>query len=122
MAEETKHAGGRPPKFETPEQLETAVKEYFDDVTNKPFTITGVALWLGFADRQSLYDYQERDQYSCIIKELRTRVENGYEKRLFENNPTGAIFALKNMGWKDKTETELSGGLEVKQITGMEIK
>lgn len=96
---------GRPPLFESPEQLETAVKQYFSDISNSPYTITGIALWLGFADRQSLYDYQERPEYSCIIKELRTRVENGYEQRLFANNPTGAIFALKNMGWRDKVET-----------------
>ena len=47
------------------------------------------------------------------------KIENGYEKRLFENNPTGSIFALKNMGWKDKTETEHSG--ELKVITGMTV-
>jgi len=113
---------GRPPKFSSPEQLEQAVNDYFSDESNHPFTITGVALWLGFVDRQSLYDYQEREEYSCIIKELRTRVENGYEKRLFENNPTGSIFALKNMGWKDKTETELTGkdGGPL-QITGITV-
>jgi hypothetical protein len=29
-----------------------------------------------------------------------------YEKSLRQNNCTGAIFALKNFGWKDKTEIE----------------
>ena len=28
-------------------------------------------------------------------------------------NTTGAIFALKNMGWKDKSEVEQSGGLAI---------
>jgi hypothetical protein len=32
----------------------------------------------------------------------------GYEENLRANNPTGSIFALKNMGWKDKTETGLT--------------
>ncbi len=116
--------GGRPPKFNTPEEMEQAVKAYFEDVENMPFTITGITLWLGFSDRQSLYDYQEKDGFTCIVKELRTRVENNYEKRLFENNPTGAIFALKNMGWRDKVETGLTDkeGNDVPIIGGMIIK
>lgn len=98
------HPGGRPPKFDTPEQLEQAIKEYFTN-DNKPFTITGIALWLGFCDRQSLYDYEKKPEFSCMIKEARLRVENAYEEKLSANNPTGSIFALKNMGWRDKVET-----------------
>ena len=48
-------------------------------------------------------------------------MESCYEGKLSGTTPTGAIFALKNMGWRDKTETELSGGVEVKQITGMQV-
>lgn len=112
---------GRPLKFKTVGELEQATKEYFT-LENQPYTITGVALWLGFCDRQSLYDYEKKPEFSCIIKEIRLRVENGYEQKLFGNNPTGSIFALKNMGWRDKTETELTGanGGPV-QITGMTI-
>ena len=40
-------------------------------------------------------------------------VECEYEKRLAGQSPTGAIFALKNMGWKDKSEVEQSGGLSI---------
>ena len=40
-------------------------------------------------------------------------VENGYEMALRENNAAGSIFALKNMGWKDKTEHEMSGGIDL---------
>ena len=97
-------AGGRPPIYETPEQLQTAVDIYFSTVEG-PITVTGLALSLGFCDRQSLYDYEKNDQFSCIIKTARLKVENSYEKNLSASNPTGSIFALKNMGWKDKTET-----------------
>jgi len=40
---------------------------------------------------------------------LKQRIENYAENRLFGNNPTGAIFALKNYGWKDKREVEQTG-------------
>ena len=69
--------------------------------------------WLGFCDRQSLYDYEKREEFSCIIKSARLAVENDYELSLRSNSCTGAIFALKNMGWRDKTEVEQSGGLTI---------
>lgn len=122
MAQEVvKHAGGRPPKFETVDQLKTACDEY---VASNPgrLTITGLAMWLGFCDRQSLYDYEKKPEFTCIIKEARLAVENDYEISLRSPSVTGAIFALKNMGWKDKTETELTGkdGGPL-QITGITV-
>lgn len=106
---------GRPPIFETSEQMEELAEKYFaESKENKePLTITGLALYLGFSDRQSLYDYEEKPEFTCITKKCRLRVENQYEKNLHGTTPTGSIFALKNMGWKDKHETELSGGIGV---------
>ena len=104
--------GGRPPKFETPELLEAACKEYISANGNN-LTITGLALYLGFDSRQSLYDYEKKEEFSFIIKEARLNVENSYEKSLRTVSVTGAIFALKNMGWKDKQEVEQSGGLSM---------
>lgn len=105
---------GRPPIFETPQQLEKAIEAYFD--AKPKVTITGLALYLGFCDRQSLYDYEARQEYSCIIKKARLRVECAYEENLAGNSPTGSIFALKNMGWKDKTEQEISGSLNTSGV------
>jgi hypothetical protein len=96
---------GQPAKYKTPEELQAAIDAYFD-MPNCPNTITGLAYYLGFADRQSLNDYQERPEYSFIIKRARARVEMAYEEKLSSNTVTGAIFALKNMGWKDKTEID----------------
>lgn len=103
--------GGRPPKFETPEQLQIAIDEYI--AANDQLTITGMALWLGFDSRQSMYDYEKREQFTPIIRLARLHVENSYEKSLRSVNCTGSIFALKNMGWKDRVETEMSGGLGI---------
>ena len=95
---------GRPPKFKTPDELESMVEMYVSDCAAKeePLTITGLALYLGFCDRQSLYDYEERELFSCTIKRARLYVENSYEKRIEKG--AGPIFALKNMGWSDRQE------------------
>ena len=100
---------GRPAKYDTPEELQAACDEYIATNPGR-MTITGLAMWLGFCDRQSLYDYEKREEFSCIIKSARLAVENDYELSLRSNSCTGAIFALKNMGWRDKTEVEQSGG------------
>ena len=106
--------------FDTPEKLLEAITAYFAG-TERP-TLAGLALGLGI-DRKTLYNYEDRDEFFHIIKKARETVEAKYEERLiWDNSPTGVIFALKNMGWKDKTETELSGkdGGPI-QVTGMQI-
>jgi len=96
---------GRPLKFESPEALKMLIDDYFD-LDSKP-TLAGLAYALGIS-RSTLYNYEEKNEFLDIIKRARERVERVYETRLiYENNPTGVIFALKNMSWKDKTETDL---------------
>lgn len=90
--------------FKTPEELEAKCDEYFK-FAEIP-TCCGLAFYLGFADRQSLYDYREKPEFTCIIKRAMLQVEQSYEERLAENGCTGAIFALKNMGWRDKHEVD----------------
>ena len=106
MNEPQKHAGGRPLIFESPEKLQEAITAYFEG-TKRP-TLAGLAFGLGI-DRSTLYNYSEREEFFHIIKKAREQIEMAYEERLvWDNAPTGTIFALKNMGWKDKTETDLN--------------
>lgn len=102
---------GRPLLYESPEVLAAQCEAYFADVEEKKInpTITGLTYFLGFADKTTLYDYRDRPEFSHPIKRAILRVEMGYEAGLTEQSVAGRIFALKNMGWKDKTETELSG-------------
>lgn len=74
-----------------------------------PITITGMTLALGLSDKTSFYDYEKYEGFSHCVKRAKTFVEFGHERRLFESACTGSIFALKNMGWKDKTEQEITG-------------
>lgn len=105
--------GGRPPHYYTPEAMAERAIEYFEhcERTGERRKVTGLVLYLGFKDKKSLRDYGERPEFSPLIKKMLTLVEKHYEDRLDENNPAGAIFALKNMGWDDRVETVMSGGL-----------
>lgn len=96
--------GGRPPHYETPEELDKKVNEYLlhcIEKEEKP-TITGMTLFVGFSSRASWDDYQKRDGFSYIVKRAKLTVENSYE----QSGGTIDIFALKNMGWKDRTEID----------------
>ena len=95
------------PIYNSPEELQEAIDLYFDGA-DKP-TISGLALHCGFVSRQSFYDYEQRPEYSYTIKRARLRIESMYEEKLQGQTCTGAIFALKNLGWRDKTEQEQTG-------------
>lgn len=106
-----KNLGGRPRKIATPEEFDAKVDEFVAlcEVKEEPITWTGMALHLGFYSRGEMDNYLEYDGFSNSVKRAKMIVENTYEKRMHGNSPTGAIFVLKNMNWKDKTETEISG-------------
>ena len=113
MSEKKKSNAGRPAAFKGTEELQELVDLYFqeleyqDDRGNTfthPALISGIALRLGFCSRQSFYDYEKKEEFTYTIKKARLRVEVSYENHLFGKSSTGAIFALKNMGWTDKQE------------------
>lgn len=103
-----KSKGGRPRKFKSPEEFDAKVAEYVEHCKTKeePMTWTGMALYLGFSSRQGVDDYLRYDGFFDSVKKAKAIVEEAYEKRLSGNNPTGAIFALKNFGWQDKRQVE----------------
>lgn len=120
-------------KYKTVKELEDAIDAYFETckdelvynndgevATDKsgnpifiphPPTVAGLALYLGFADRQSIYDYKGLEEFSCTIKNAITRIEEYAEQHLYIGRATGAIFWLKNHGWKDETkiDADISG-------------
>ena len=104
--DEEKNQGGRPRTYSTPEEFDSKVDEYVNDCTDKeePLTWTGLALYLGFSSRKSIDEYQKYDGFSHSVKRAKLLIENSYEKRLYSTCVTGPIFALKNFGWRDKTD------------------
>ena len=126
---------GRPAKYKTVEELEKKCDEYFrvcdehtitivmkgkkgkpDTIITKPdpqpYTSPGLALALGFCDRSSLDDYKNKKKFFPTIKKARSRIEEQRVTKALrgQHNPVFSIFDLKNnFGYKDKTETEISG-------------
>ncbi len=109
---------GRPRIYQEPDELEQECDNFFAECkeSKERPTVTGLALYLGFASKQSLYDYEKEEKFSYPIKKSLTKIENALEKKLDGQTVTGIIFALKNMGWKDKTETVLLGDSEAPVI------
>lgn len=99
--------GGRPATYDEPAELAAACQDFFDwcsENTTKA-TVSGLSLYLGFCSRSSLDDQEKRGQeFSFVIRRAKLAVENSYEL----SGQTIDIFALKNMGWKDKTETDMN--------------
>jgi len=115
---------GRPMLFKTPDELQSKIDDYFADTEFFEYTVTGLALYLG-TTRETLDDYQARDDYRDIVKMAKLKVENSYELSLRKSGRTGDIFALKNFGWKDKVEHDLNnpdghlnafGGLTIEEL------
>ena len=97
----------KPLKFKSVEELQKKIDDYFYscDEENEPITITGLALALD-TTRETLCDYEDKDEYSDTVKKAKLRVQHAYEKRLVKRGNGGDIFALKNFGWKDKSEVD----------------
>lgn len=99
---------GRPPIYANDDEgyalLRDKCLEYFDecDIKEEKPNITGLALFLGFSSRGTLNEYAKKPVFSDIVKRAMLAVENSYEN----SGSTFDIFALKNMGWTDKTEVD----------------
>lgn len=99
---------GRPSKFNNPEEVRKKGMVYIRKCQKeeKPITVTGLCLELGIT-RETLMNYERRDEFFDTIKRLKLFVENYAEENLFNSNGrsvVGAIFSLKNFGWTDKME------------------
>lgn len=129
----------RPLKYKTVDELQTAIDKYFDECEGKPLlnddgeavfdkygnpvvigarppTVTGLALALGFTNRQSLLNYQGKKQFLDTITRAKSRCEEYAERRLYDRDGSrGAEFSLKyNFKWDDSKESgnNLADGMQ----------
>lgn len=128
-----KNPGGRPPKFKTKEEIQEKIDAYFKEcegevlkdkdgnpMLNKwgnpiffrqrPPTVTGLALALGFTTRLSLINYQGKKEFMNTITRAKTQIEEYTEQRLFDKDGSnGAQFSLRNnfSGWNEHSKSEL---------------
>lgn len=95
---------GRPLTWTSPDQLQALIDTYFNN-SARP-TLSGLAYTIG-VDRKTLYNYEDKDEFFYTIKKARERIEQKYEELLIysdKTNTVGVIFALKNTGWKDRSD------------------
>ncbi len=127
----SENKGGRPPMYTTKEEIQEKIDDYFEKcegkplvvdgvpaidkhgepimVGKKPLTVTGLALALGFNSRQSLLNYQGKEEFMDTIMRAKAQVEQYAEERLFDKDgANGAKFSLANNfeGWKEKQEID----------------
>ena len=100
---------GAPAYYLTVDEFNRRANDYALNVKNievsgKP-CISGLAMYMGFESKQSLYDYGKRKKFSYSVSHMRQYIENAHENRLYGERPQGAIFALSCMGWHATTET-----------------
>lgn len=72
----------------------------------EPPTFAGFAFFLGFSSLEEFDEYIEQGAFAETLKRGRLRIEASYEKKLHTQATTGTIFALKSMGWKERTENK----------------
>ena len=144
MSEE-KRPVGRPPMFESAEEMQELIDAYFKDCDGKPlldkdgipirnkygkiikddrrpYTITGLALALGFNSRQALLNYEGKEEFNDTIRRAKARVERYAEERLYDKDgANGAKFSLANnfKGWSEKQQIE--GSINTKQEITIEL-
>lgn len=106
--EKPKHPGGRPLKWNSLEEMQPLIDKYFNETPEDEWTICGFALALD-TTRETILDYQEKDEFSDAIKRCKLRVQYSYEKSLKRRGNSGDIFALKNFGWRDDHNFNMGG-------------
>lgn len=131
-------AGGAPRKWKSVKAMQKAIDAYFENckgepiigddgqplmdkygnvilIGQKPPTITGLALALGFTGRQALIDYQARPEFADTVTRAKSRCEEYAESRLYDKDgANGAKFSLGcNFGWRatEEKENTAAGGI-----------
>lgn len=104
---------GRPRIVETPEEFTTRATTYFEecDRDDRKPTTYGLALALGFASRQSLWDYRQHPDFSYAVTRAISFIGVYHEENLFGAKPQGSMFWLKQDDWKDEKSMKMTGVL-----------
>lgn len=104
--------GGQPPKYKTSQELAEKIAEYlnWEDEAKRPdsysgagkgiYTLSGCALYLGFASKSSMDDQAKRDsEFSNVIDRFKLFMSHWNEQKLYWGGTfPAANFWLKNFG------------------------
>lgn len=147
-APKKKNKGGRPAMYKTPQEMQAKIDEYLENCEPKllkidgqvmcdkngnpvwetnPPTVTGMALYLGFCNRLSMYDYAKKPEFTDTIKRAVAGIEAYAERAILTGaKPVGAIFWLKNHGWRAEEQrddkTKVVGSVTVNDLSKLSDK
>lgn len=136
------------PKYSTPEEMQEVIEQYFksceghilkdsDEETvydkyglpviigQKPPTVTGLALALGFNTRLALINYQAKPAFLNTVTRAKSYIEAYAEGRLYDKDGVqGAKFSLANnfKGWAEKQEVKSDIDATVNVVMSDELK
>lgn len=138
---------GRPPLYETPEELEVLIEEYFSSceeemwrkeedeegnitwkpvldrqgnikkMVTRPMTLSGLAVALG-VDRKTILNYSKKDAFFHTIKRARAKIENYAEEQLFDKTSKNVAGIIFNL----KNNHDWQEKTEVKHEGAMPIQ
>ena len=105
------NTGGRPPKYTDPKEFARKIDEYiqYEDSLKRTdaysgqgkgvYTLEGAALFLGFASRESMYEYAKKEEFYYIVNRFRLFVTDFNVKKLYWGGTfPAAQFWLRNWG------------------------
>lgn len=107
--------GGRPPRFETVEELAQKIADYLDWEDEQKgkegkgiYTLTGCALFLGFASKSSMDDQAKRSiEFSNTINRFKSFMVHWNEQKLYWGGTyMGSQFWLRNHGGYSDESTQ----------------
>lgn len=103
-------------KYKTPDELLKKGNEYFDFCGKnfRPLTMAGLALFLGFTSRQTIYEYRKDPEFTEVIDFLKLRIEEWNTNLLYETgrsdarvNQNSVLFVLRaTLGVRDVSVVE----------------
>jgi hypothetical protein len=74
----------------------------------EPPTMSGLTYYLGFNSRKEFNEYEKLGKHAELLKRARLKIETEYEKKLHQPSAAAAIFALKSMGWSEKSGDDIA--------------
>ena len=108
--QEARAAGrGRPRTVNTPEKISDLLQKLDAYIEDTPVPIVAEFAYTNNISRADLYDNPE---FSTLLKKLILKKESQLEKLALMNkiNTATAIFSLKQLGWRDRQEHDITGG------------
>jgi hypothetical protein len=107
-----------PLRWPDPVQMGEAIDCYFEE-TPSPHSLTELALYLGFACRESLWHYGQRAAFKDLMQYAKSRIEVEYIKYGFmEKNFTFADRMLTRLGYPcvEKSENDTNVRIQPPEI------